>query len=70
MDFGGIATDADAQVLGESGQPIPGLHAAGEMTGHFFGTAPNAVAMLRALVFGRIAGAKAVTYCLERRSRG
>jgi len=57
------------EVLGERG-PIPGLYAAGETTGHFFGTAPNAVAMLRALVFGRIAGAGAVTYCLERRSRG
>ena len=68
--FGGVATDADAQVLGKSGEPIPGLYAAGEMTGHFFGTAPNAVAMLRALVFGRIAGTRAVTYCLERRSRG
>ncbi len=68
--FGGIATNADAQVLGKSGEPIPGLYAAGEMTGHFFGTAPNAVAMLRALVFGRIAGARAVTYCLQRQSRG
>jgi tricarballylate dehydrogenase len=68
--FGGVATNAAAEVLGESGQPIPGLYAAGEMTGHFFGTAPNALAMLRALVFGRTAGARAVTYCLERRSRG
>jgi tricarballylate dehydrogenase len=67
--FGGVATNALAEVLGERG-PIPGLYAAGEMTGHFFGTAPNAVAMLRALVFGRIAGAGAVAYCLERRSRG
>jgi tricarballylate dehydrogenase len=39
------------------------------MTGHFFGTAPNAVAMLRALVFGRIAGTRAAAYCLERGSR-
>jgi len=68
--FGGIATNADAEVLGESGQSLPGLYAAGEITGHFFGTAPNAVAMLRALVFGRIAGASAVAYCLQRRSRG
>ena len=67
--FGGVATNALAEVLGER-EPIPGLYAAGEMTGHFFGTAPNAVAMLRALVFGRIAGAGAVAYCLERRSRG
>jgi tricarballylate dehydrogenase len=67
--FGGVATNAEAEVLGERG-PIPGLYAAGEMTGHFFGTAPNAVAMLRALVFGRIAGARAAAYGLERRSRG
>ncbi|MBI3373680.1 MAG: FAD-binding protein [Betaproteobacteria bacterium] len=54
--FGGIATNESAEVLGAAG-PIPGLYAAGEITGHFHGTAPNAVAMMRALVFGRIAGA-------------
>lgn len=53
--FGGIATDAAAQVLGAGG-PIPGLYAAGEVTGHFYKSAPNAVAVMRALVFGRIAG--------------
>jgi len=57
--FGGVATNADAEVLGADG-PMPGLFAAGEITGHFHGTAPNAVAMLRALVFGRIAGIGAV----------
>lgn len=57
--FGGIETDADARVLGDGG-PIRGLYAAGEITGHFHGTAPNAVAMLRALVFGRIAGKSAI----------
>ena len=57
--FGGIATDTDARVLGGDG-PIGGLYAAGEITGHFHGAAPNAVAMLRALVFGRIAGRNAV----------
>jgi tricarballylate dehydrogenase len=57
--FGGIATDSDARVLGGDG-PIRGLYAAGEITGHFHGTAPNAVAMLRALVFGRIAGRNAI----------
>jgi tricarballylate dehydrogenase len=57
--FGGVATNADAEVLGKAG-PIRGLYAAGEITGHFHGTAPNAVAMLRALVFGRIAGSNAV----------
>lgn len=59
--FGGIATDADARVLGRDG-PIPGLFAAGEITGHFHGSAPNAVAMLRALVFGRIAGRSALQF--------
>jgi tricarballylate dehydrogenase len=57
--FGGLATDEDARVMG-SGGPIPGLYAAGEITGHFYGTAPNAVSILRALVFGRIAGREAV----------
>ena len=59
--FGGVATDTQARVLGERG-PIPGLFAAGEITGHFHGTAPNAVAVLRAAVFGRIAGRAAVTF--------
>jgi tricarballylate dehydrogenase len=56
--FGGLATDERARVL-RRGIPIPGLFAAGEITGHFHATAPNAVALLRALVFGRIAGAEA-----------
>jgi len=56
--FGGLATDTRARVM-RNGAPIPGLFAAGEITGHFYATAPNAVAMLRALVFGRIAGHEA-----------
>jgi len=63
--FGGLATNAKAEVLGEQG-PISGLYAAGETTGHFYGTAPNAVAVLRALVFGKIAGEQAVEF-LHRR---
>lgn len=66
--FGGVATNAHAEVL-RVGGPIPGLFAAGEITGHFYGTAPNAVAMLRALVFGRIAGAGAVASCLRRNAQ-
>ena len=63
--FGGLATNAKAEVLGGDG-PLAGLYAAGEMTGHFYGTAPNAVAILRALVFGRIAGLEAVSYLSKR----
>jgi len=48
--FGRLATNEKAEVLGEQG-PISGLYAAGEITGHFYGTAPNAVSVLRALVF-------------------
>jgi tricarballylate dehydrogenase len=57
--FGGLATDDRARVL-RGGVPIPGLYAAGEITGHFYATAPNAVSVLRAFVFGRIAGREAV----------
>jgi len=59
--FGGLATNAKAEVLGDQGA-MPGLYAAGETTGHFYGTAPNAVAVLRALVFGKIAGREAVDF--------
>jgi tricarballylate dehydrogenase len=56
--FGGLATNEKAEVLSGSG-PISGLFAAGETTGHFYRIAPNAVAVLRALVFGQIAGRQA-----------
>jgi tricarballylate dehydrogenase len=59
--FGGVATDDRARVL-RDGEPIPGLYAAGEMTGHFYGAAPNAVSVLRAFVFGRRAGLEAVQF--------
>jgi tricarballylate dehydrogenase len=63
--FGGLATNTRAEVL--CGQkPMPGLYAAGETTGHFYGTAPNAVAVLRALVFGKIAGQEAVDFLRKR----
>jgi len=63
--FGGLATDARARVL-RNGAPIPGLFAAGEITGNFYATAPNAVSVLRAFVFGRIAGAEAAAALANR----
>ena len=63
--FGGLATDVQGRVL-RGGTPIPGLHAAGEITGHFYATAPNAVSVLRAFVFGRIAGREAVADLVAR----
>ncbi len=59
--FGGLASNERAEVLCERG-PMRGLYAAGETTGHFYGTAPNAVSVLRALVFGKIAGREAVDF--------
>ena len=56
--FGGIATDAEARVLGSTG-PIPHLYAAGEITGAFYIKAPGGTSVLRGLVFGRIAGTHA-----------
>ncbi len=58
--MGGVAINADAQVLNESGAPISGLYAAGEVTGGIHGAnrlGGNAVADI--IVFGRIAGASA-----------
>jgi tricarballylate dehydrogenase len=63
--FGGLATNERAEVLGGQG-PMPGLYAAGETTGHFYRTAPNAVSVLRALVFGQIAGREAVGFLQAR----
>jgi tricarballylate dehydrogenase len=63
--FGGLATNEKAEVLSDGG-PISGLYAAGETTGHFYRIAPNAVAVLRALVFGQIAGRQAVEFLQAR----
>jgi tricarballylate dehydrogenase len=63
--FGGLATNEKAEVLSDSG-PISGLFAAGETTGHFYRVAPNAVSVLRALVFGQIAGRQAVEFLQAR----
>jgi len=61
--MGGLAINTDAQVLAESGEAIPGLYAAGEVTGGVHGAnrlGGNAVADF--IVFGRIAGENASSY--------
>jgi tricarballylate dehydrogenase len=63
--FGGLATDGRARVLRDRAA-IPGLFAAGEITGNFYATAPNAVSVMRAFVFGRIAGREAIAFLQER----
>lgn len=58
MCSGGIATDTCARALSVvDDQPIPGLYAAGEVTGGLHGIAyVGSSGLLDALVFGRIAG--------------
>jgi Succinate dehydrogenase/fumarate reductase, flavoprotein subunit len=60
--YGGVRTDTDARVVTPAGTPIPGLYAAGEMTGLFYHEYPPATSVLRSLTFGRIAGAHAAAH--------
>lgn len=55
--YGGVRTDLSARVVTASGQPIPGLYAAGETTGLFYNEYPPATSVLRSIIFGRRAGA-------------
>jgi len=57
--FGGLKVDVSARVLNTDGDPIPGLYAAGETVGLYWGTYTGATSVLRGAVFGRIAGAHA-----------
>ncbi|HEX3947043.1 MAG TPA: FAD-dependent oxidoreductase [Acidimicrobiales bacterium] len=54
---GGLEVDADLRVIDVFGQPIPGLYAAGELTGGFHGSGyMPATHVGSALIFGRRAG--------------
>jgi tricarballylate dehydrogenase len=59
--FGGVRTDSSARVVSPAGAPIPGLYAAGELTGVFYHHYPVGTSVLRGLTFGRLAGAHAAT---------
>ncbi|KAK3626401.1 hypothetical protein LTR56_019276 [Elasticomyces elasticus] len=54
--YGGVKTDLNARVLSTNDVPIPGLWAAGEMTGLFYNEYPPATSCLRSMTFGRLAG--------------
>lgn len=53
-----MKTDLHARVLSTNDVPIPGLWAAGEMTGLFYNEYPPATSCLRSMTFGRLAGAE------------
>ena len=64
--MGGVKINTSAQVLDTDGNVIPGLFAAGEVTGGVHGgnrIGGNAVADI--VVFGKVASASAVEYCGE-----
>ena len=55
--FGGLNVNRDAQVLDQGNRPIPGLYAAGEMTGGFFYYQyPAGSGLMCGAVTGRAAG--------------
>ncbi len=57
--FGGVKVDSAGRILNADGEPIPGLYAAGEIIGTYYGTYTGATSVLKGLVFGRLAGADA-----------
>jgi tricarballylate dehydrogenase len=58
--FGGLRINTDAQVLDTDLAPIPGLYAAGELTGGlFYFNYPGGSGLTNGAVYGRIAGAGA-----------
>jgi len=63
--FGGIKTDSTARVLSPMGIPIPGVYAAGEVTGIYYHAYPAGTSVLRSATFGRIAGAHAAAAAEE-----
>ena len=61
--MGGLKINTNAEVLTEAGEAIPGLYAAGEVTGGVHGAnrlGGNAVADI--VVFGRITAQNAAAY--------
>ncbi|OLT30276.1 fumarate reductase, partial [Actinomadura sp. CNU-125] len=58
--YGGVTVDADTRVLDVYGDPIPGLFAAGEVTGGFHGAGyVTGTSLGKSAVFGRLAGTNA-----------
>ena len=66
--FGGLKVDTQARVVNADGAVIPGLYAAGETIGLYYGTYAGATSVLRGAVFGRIAGNHAATAAAKARA--
>ncbi|MFI0405656.1 FAD-dependent oxidoreductase [Actinomadura sp. 3N508] len=59
FSFGGLKTTASAEVVDRDGRPMPGLYAAGELTGLYYSNYTGSTSVLRGATFGRIAGENA-----------
>jgi tricarballylate dehydrogenase len=61
--YGGAMVNDAGEVLHRNGAPIPGLYAAGEITGGiFYHNYPSGSGLMLGAVFGRIAGTKAAAF--------
>jgi tricarballylate dehydrogenase len=52
-----------AEVVNKDGYVIPGLYAAGEVMGFYYGSYVGSTSVLRGLVFGRKAGENSAKFC-------
>jgi tricarballylate dehydrogenase len=65
--YGGVMVDEAGEVLHRDGAPIPGLYAAGEITGGiFYHNYPSGAGLMLGAVFGRIAGSRAAAFALHK----
>lgn len=65
--MGGLVINTKAEVLNKDGEPIPGLYAAGEVTGGIHGdNRLGGSATPEIMVFGRIAGQQAAEFAKNR----
>jgi tricarballylate dehydrogenase len=61
--YGGVMVNEAGEVLRRNGVPIPGLYAAGEITGGvFYHNYPSGSGLMLGAVFGRIAGTSAAAF--------
>ncbi|MDN4161773.1 FAD-dependent oxidoreductase [Nocardioides abyssi] len=64
--FGGLKTTPAAEVVDRDGRPVPGLWAAGELTGLYYSNYTGSTSVLRGATFGRIAGREAAQEVVRR----
>ena len=60
FSYGGVRTDLRARVVSPGGTALPGLYAAGVVTGVWYGEYPGAMSVLRTVTYARIAAEEAL----------